>query len=234
MFSDQDIRQIEDHGLTLDEVKRQLDIFKMPFPYLDLDRPCIAGDGIKVIDPGKMQALLETYEREVPKRVCLKFVPASGAASRMFKTLLKFLNQENEIIRESVVAEADRGKKEAQDLLVFMDGIRQFAFFEDLKSVISKNELDVESLLEKGRFTEIIRFLLHEPGLNYADLPKGLLKFHGYPEGSRTAFEEHLVEAASYVADRHRKCRLHFTVSQEKRINPFRSSSLKIKPHYNH
>jgi hypothetical protein len=215
IFTDQDIRQIEEHGLTLEEVNRQLDIFKRPLPYLDLLRPCTAGDGIKTIDKGEMQALLETYEREAPKCGCLKFVPASGAASRMFRTLLKFLNHEKEIIRESVASEADGGEKDARDLLTFMDGTRQFAFFEDLKSVVSRNGLDMETLIEKGQFTEIIRFLLNEPGLNYAGLPKGLLKFHGYSEGSRTAFEEHLVEAASYVVDQNRDCRLHFTVSKE-------------------
>ncbi len=214
-FTDDDIRQIEERGLTLEEVNRQLDIFKKPFPYLDLHRPCTAGDGIKVIDPGRMQALMETYEQEAPKRGCLKFVPASGAASRMFKVLLSFLNREKEINRDPIAAEAEGGKKDARDLLTFMDGVRQFAFFEDLKSMMSGNDLDINTLLERGQFTEIIRFLLNESGLNYASLPKSLLKFHWYPEGSRTAFEEHLVEAASYLADRNRKCRFHFTISLE-------------------
>ncbi|MBW1799025.1 MAG: DUF4301 family protein [Deltaproteobacteria bacterium] len=213
MFTDEDIRQIEDHGLTLEEVNRQLDIFKMPLPYLDLDRPCTAGDGIKIIDKGEMQALMETYEREAPKLGCVKFVPASGAASRMFKTLLGFLNRDKEIIRESVASEAEGGKRDAQDLLAFMDGTRRFAFFEDLKSVISRNELDIDKLLERGQFTEII------------------LKFHGYPEVSRTAFEEHLVEAAFYVADRNRECRLHFTVSHE-HLREFEGLLDKVVPVY--
>lgn len=231
MFTDDDIRQIEDHGLSLEEVNRQLDIFKKPFPYLDLLRPCLTGDGIKVIDTERMRALIETYEREAPKRSCLKFVPASGAASRMFKTPVKFLNQEKEINRESVVAEADGGQKDAQDLLTFMGGIRQFAFFKDLKSMMSRNGLDIDALLEKGQFPEIIRFLLKEPGLNYASLPKGLLKFHTYPEGNRTAFEEHLVEAASYVADRNRKCRLQFTVSRE-HLGDFEVLLERVRPLY--
>jgi hypothetical protein len=231
MFSDKDIRQIEDHGLTLEEVNRQLDIFKMPFPYLDLHRPCTAGDGIKIIDKEEMQALMETYEQEAPKRGCLKFVPASGAASRMFRTPLRFLNRGKEIIRKTIATEADGGKKDARNLLAFMDGIRQFAFLKDLKSVISMHELDIDTLLERGQFTEIIRFLLYEPGLNYARLPKGLLKFHRYPEGSRTAFEEHLVEAASYVVDRNRKCSLHFTVSKE-HLREFEGLLDKVGPVY--
>jgi len=231
IFTDQDVRQIEEHGLTLEEMNRQLEIFKMPLPYLDLHRPCTAGDGINLIDPKKMQALIETYEREAPKHSCLKFVPASGAASRMFKVLLSFLNREKEIIREPIAVEADEGKKDARDLLTFMDGARQFAFLEDLKSVLSRNDLDIDTLLEKGQFTEIIRFLLNESGLNYAGLPKGLLKFHGYPEGSRTAFEEHLVEAASYVADRNRGCRLHFTVSKE-HLGEFEGLLERVRPVY--
>ncbi len=225
------MRQIEDQELTLEEVNRQLDIFKMPLPYLDLHRACTAGDGIQIIDNEKMQALMETYEQEAPKRDCLKFVPASGAASRMFKTLLGFLNRGKEIIRESVASEVEGGKKDAQDLLTFMDGIRQFAFFEELKYVISGNKLDMDTLLKKGQFTEIIRFLLNETGLNYAGLPKGLLKFHGYSEGSRTAFEEHLVEAASYVIDRNRECRLHFTVSRE-HLRAFDGLLERVRPVY--
>ena len=231
IFTDKDIRQIEDHGLTLEEVNRQLDIFKVPFPYLDLLRPCTAGDGVKIIDKGEMQDLIGTYEQEAPKRGCLKFVPASGAASRMFKVLLSFLNREKEINRDSISAEADGGQKGARDLLTFMDGVRQFAFFEDLKSVISRNDLDINTLLERGQFTESIRFLLNEPGLNYASLPKGLLKFHWYPEGGRTAFEEHLVEAASYVAGRDRGCRLHFTVSKE-HLGEFEGLLEKVRPVY--
>ncbi|MCP4669298.1 MAG: DUF4301 family protein [Deltaproteobacteria bacterium] len=102
-----------------------------------------------------------------------------------------------------------------QHLVIFMEGIEQFAFFDDLKSVMAKKGLDTNALLAKGRFNEIIDYLLTEKGLGYAHLPKGLIKFHTYPHSHRTSFEEHLVEAADYVRDENGRCRLHFTVSPE-------------------
>jgi len=214
MFTDEDIRQIDDHGLTLKEVLRQLDFFNKPFGYLNLARPCTPGDGIKVVRAKGVRGFIETYEREAAQRDCLKFVPASGAASRMFEALLGFLNSEKEIMLEPFTEKA-RGNKDARDVLEFMEGIRKFAFFKDLKSVMAQSGLDIDPLLEKGQFSEIIRFLLKRPGLDYSNLPKGLIKFHKYEQESRTAFEEHLVESASYVSDRNGRCRLHFTVSAE-------------------
>lgn len=214
-FSEDDIRQIREHGLTLEEVERQLELFEMPSPYLRLYRPCIAGDGITVIDEERRQAFTEIFEREAPKRVCLKFVPASGAASRMFKSLLHYLTQGKAILREAIVSQSQAGQKDAKELLTFMDGIRNFAFFNELKPTMQKRGYHIDNLLDKGEFTDILGFLLSEKGLNYSHLPKGLLKFHKYPEGSRTAFEEHLVEAAAYVRDENGHSHLHFTVSKE-------------------
>ncbi len=215
IFSDEDIRQIERHGLTIAEVNRQLDLFKGAAPYLRLVRPCTTGDGIRVIDGKEMTALEQIYEKAGAAQRCLKFVPASGAASRMFKTLLAALHDKGGIRRETVEKMAREGRKDQQDLLDFMNGIRRFAFFNDLKATLSARGLDMEALMEEGEFGEIVRFLLTEVGLGYAGLPKGLLKFHEYPEGSRTAFEEHLVEAVFYVKNKENRCPLHFTVSPE-------------------
>ncbi len=214
IFTDEDLRQIEGHGLGVEKVLKQLDLFKMPPPYLKLLRPCTRGDGIKVIDQEKMKALIKTYELEVSKRHCLKFVPASGAASRMFKTLLRIKNQEKDIIMETITKGDKADQAGDQEIFEFMNSTKKFAFFEDLKFVMSKSGLDIDTLLERGQFADIIRFLLSDSGLNYANLPKGLLKFHRYADRSRTAFEEHLVEAASYIANQDKQCFLHFTVSQ--------------------
>jgi hypothetical protein len=231
VFNDKDLRQISNHGLTVSAVQKHLDMFKMPPPYLDLLAPCTPGDGIKVIDQGKIQELTETYEQEAKKGRCLKFVPGSGAASRMFKTLLKFQNRETEILREAIVREAQAGKEEAKELLEFINGTKRFAFFKDLNSVMSENRFDLDTLVGKGQFSDIVRFLVSEIGLNYARSAKGLLKFHEYPEGSRTAFEEHLVEAAYYVKDEKGQCPLHFTVSQS-HLEKFRNLLKRVKPVY--
>ena len=227
-FSQDDITQIEDHGLTLEEVEKQLELFEMPPPYLRLNRPCTIEDGITVIPEDRRQALTEIFEREAPKRVCLKFVPASGAASRMFKTLLRYLGQGNEIMRGTISNEAQSGQKDALTLLIFMNGIRHFAFFDELKSVMRGRGYDTEALIQKGDFTQIIDFILTEKGLDYANLPKGLLKFHYYKEGSRTAFEEHLVEAAHYVTGQNGTSALSFTVSRE-HLEKFRHLLEKVR-----
>ena len=230
-FSDEDLRQIRNHGLTINAVQRHLDLFKTPPPYLNLLGPCTLSDGIKVIDQHKTQEFIKIYEMESQKGRCLKLVPGSGAASRMFKALLKALNLEKEILKESIAREAQVGHKEAQELLEFMNGAKRFAFSKDLKSVMSDKNFYYDILLERGQFTDIIRFLVSEVGLNYAHLPKGLLKFHAYPEGSRTAFEEHLVEAAQYIAGQSGQGPLHFTVSQE-HLKEFQKLLKKVKPIY--
>ena len=231
IFTGEDLRQIKRYGLTVEKVQKHLHLFRMSPPYLKLLRPCTIEDGIKLINKERMQALVETYGRETFKGRCLKFVPASGAASRMFKTFLQFLNQEREIRREHIEARAQAGHIEEQELLEFINCTKGFAFFEDLKSMMSKKHYNINTLLEKGQVTEIMRFLLTEEGLSYANLPKGLLKFHKYPSKNRTAFEEHLAEAAFYVADRNRRCRLHFTVSQQ-HLERFNSLLREVKSFY--
>ncbi len=214
-FTEQDIRQIEYHGLTLEEAQRQLGLFSRPRPYLKLAGPCTVENGIQTIDPERMNTLTETYEQEGRQRRCVKFVPASGAASRMFKFLLRYYDPAREISSAEIAGEASAGDKDARQFLVFAEGIRRFAFFADLRSVMADHGLDMEALLKDDRFRDILRFLLTEDGLNYANLPKGLLKFHEYADRGRTPFDEHLVEAASYITDKDGRSLLHFTVSEE-------------------
>ncbi len=215
MFTEEDLAQIEDHGLSEAEIQRQISLFRMSPPYLKLLGPAVAGDGIKVFDDDRKNKYREIYAEESPQRECVKFVPASGAASRMFKALLSAMNRNRPITTDSVLREAEKGDEEAAQLLEFMKWVRDFAFFEDLAACLKRKGLHADTLLDEGCFTELIACLLTEEGLDYANLPKGLLKFHQYPEGSRTAFEEHLVEAAAYLRRMDGACPLHFTVSPE-------------------
>ncbi|MFO7985913.1 MAG: DUF4301 family protein [Desulfatiglandaceae bacterium] len=230
-FTQEDVHQIQAHGLTLEDVQRQLALFEGRAPYLRLAAPCTPGEGITVLDEKAVGPLMELYNKNGPSRRRLKFVPASGAASRMFKTLLKYLNQGGDIVKDRVFKEAAAGNADAKKLLTFMEGIERFAFFTDLKNVLIEKGFTPEGLLKEGRFKEIIYFLLEDEGLNYAHRPKGLLKFHEYPQGSRTAFEEHLVEAAFYIQDQVNTCRLHFTVSDEHE-DDFRSLFAKVGAEY--
>ncbi|MCD6294353.1 MAG: DUF4301 family protein [Deltaproteobacteria bacterium] len=229
LFNDDDIQQINGHGISLEETERQVALFKTARPYLKLTGPCVPGKGIAVFTREERKHFTTLYEKEKQTRSFTKFVPASGAASRMFKVLLGYLNQPGEIEKNTVNRDALAGGASAKQMLVFMEGVSRFAFFQDLSLTLSKNGMSMAKLLSKGHFRDIISLLLKEEGLGYAALPKGLLLFHGYPEGNHTAFEEHLVEAVSYACDATNRCPLHFTVSPE-HLKRFQACFKKVGP----
>jgi len=217
VFTESDLEQIRILGVTEGQVQSQIAIFEKGRAHLKLSRPARVGDGIIRISEDAMETMNLHHQEAASTGRMLKFVPASGTASRMFKVLVKFNNENEMISREELARRAAQGEQEAKECLTFLDGIRRFAFFEDLKRVMSQNGFDLESLLGKGQIKEILEYLLTVKGLDYASLPKGLLKFHRYHDGSRTAVEEHLVEAAAYVQDAAKRCRIHFSVSPEHR-----------------
>ena len=138
-------------------------------------------------------------------KTVVKFVPASGAASRMFKNLFEFLS-------------ADYDQPTTKFEQAFFDGIKNFAFYDDLNVACQRiSGKDIPGLMEEGNYKAVVSALLETAGLNYGALPKGLLKFHKYPEGSRTPMEEHLAEGALYAAGKSGKVNVHFTVSTEHR-----------------
>jgi hypothetical protein len=211
----EDLAQIADRGLTLDEVERQIRLLERP-RHPRLERACAAGDGIRVLSETEIDRLTTLQGEACAAGRFRKFVPASGAATRMFQSLLAALGSGQDLARSAIEQQALAGSTEARELLVFADGIRRFAFFDDLASVLLRDGLAIDSLIEKGDLGPILTYLLSEEGLDYAALPKGLLRFHRYASGSRTPFEEHLVEAAAYVNDG-QTARLHFTVSPQHR-----------------
>ena len=231
LFHEKDIRQMDAHGISLEETERQVALFKTARPYLKLARPCIPGKGIAVFNGDEQESLMALYEKERPKRSCIKFVPASGAASRMFKVLSGYLNRPGEIEKNAVTRDAESGQDSAKQLLVFMEGISRFAFFQDLSLTLAGKGMSMEEFLGKGVFRDIIFLLLKEEGLGYAALPKGLLMFHAYPETNRTAFEEHLVEGFAYACDARNRCSMHFTVSPE-HLKRFQACLKDVGPTY--
>jgi hypothetical protein len=201
IFTHADIRQIEKEGLSVDQVLAQIELFKRGALPVKLNRPCTVNDGIVAIPEGDLNTITALYEAEVQKGRMLKFVPASGAASRMFKDWYRCFEEGGFESQEAGVA--------------FISSLKKYAFFKDLVDVISRKGEDITRLIEAKRIPEILEYVLTSKGLNYGNLPKALLKFHVYPDGNRTALEEHLVEAALYVKDAHKVCRLQYTVSEE-------------------
>ena len=212
-FSDQDREQIDGHGATVDLILQQIRRFQNGFAFSKLQRPCTVGDGLTVLSDQQQAASLQTFESAVAAGRVTKFVPASGAGSRMFERLLALRARFAPVTREQLEGVAVRGDKEGQYGLVFFKNIRQYPFFDALRCAMGESAL--QQALDTDRFETILDFLLTETGLNYPNLPKGLLPFHVYPDGVRTPIEEHLVEAVAYARDRSGVARIHFTVSPE-------------------
>jgi hypothetical protein len=202
LFMERDLRQLSEMGIPREEAARQVDLFRNPPPFTRVLRPCRPGDGIRAISEAEHPALLSQYDAAARRGRIAKFVPASGAATRMFKELLSYLGSPEE-------------SEPPAEVQTFFNNLRRFAFLEDLAAALAADGIDLEESVWRKDYKVVLRYLLEDVGLGYAELPKGLLAFHSYPEGPRTPFEEHLVEAAAITREEDGLCLLHFTVSPD-------------------
>ncbi len=203
MFSTKDKKQIEARGSHLGTVLAQIENFKNGFPYLQIEEAASVDQGILSLSEQEIKKNITYYDERINNGVRpIKFVPASGAASRMFKALFEAQEDMEKGEPENIVLEANKAAKQ------YVDNFEKFAFSQDIKKLAEKSGLKISGKIK-------IEFLLSEKGLNYGSLPKGLLKFHKYKSGDRTPFEEHLVEGAKYAKDKNELSKLHFTVSPE-------------------
>ena len=178
---------MEEHGLTPAALETQLKNFREGFPFLPVTRAASCGDGIRVLDAAGIEQAAARYDRAKESMRVLKFVPASGAASRMFKDLFEFVREGR---RTAVVGE-------------LLPNRRRFAFWPELRTIIGDDADElrtVENIVAEG--------------LRYGETPKGLVSFHRYGDEVRKAVEEHLVEGAQYAAAGG-EVKIHFTVSPE-------------------
>lgn len=197
--------------MTREAVLEQLLLYREPPPPSRLLRPCSVGDGIRRLGDEQVQYYASLYDEEVASLTIAKFVPASGAASRMFRSLLAVAANPRLRTRDNLVASDDADAKAALRALA---ELRRFAFYEDLRAALAREGASIEDCAESD-VKLLLSTLLDPGGLAYASLPKGLLAFHRDRGEVRTAFEEHLVEAAAYARGHGDVCRLHFTVSPE-------------------
>ena len=207
MLNKEDKDFLAKKGISEKQIEEQLASFEKGFPYLRLAAAAsVDNKGIMSVDNEMRKEYLNAWDTyKDTDKVVLKFVPASGAASRMFKNLFEFLN-------------ADYMEPVTEFEKKFFNHIRDFAFYDELNAACINNVgKDVEALLKEHCYKEIVANLLKSEGLNYGALPKGLLKFHRYVDEVRTPFEEHLVEGALYAAGKSGKVNVHFTVSPEHR-----------------
>jgi hypothetical protein len=209
MITEKDQEQIHQQGISEKKVQEQIENFRKGFPFLEITEPAVVGRGIIRLECEEVDDLVEIYKGFEGSR--MKFVPASGAATRMFKHLFEFVEEYPTKGEECFV------DKSINSVYYFIDNIKQFAFYQSLKDELWKSGFDIDALLESRDFVTLIKILLNPEGLNYGNLPKGLLKFHKYPDGSRTAMEEHLVEGSQYARSMSNHVHIHLTVSPEHR-----------------
>lgn len=226
-LSTHDLDQLNAKGIPPQEIERQLTHFKRGFPFLPLVRAATLGDGIIQLDAEKQAEAIEQYERALPHKEVIKFVPASGAASRMFKDLFAFMESYTGTPQQVAELQADTGK---QAMRTFFERIRDFAFQKDLALALPEGR-SLDGCVKDHDYGVVLKALLTDEGLGYGELPKGLLSFHRYSDGQRTPVEEHMVEGANYCMDRGGTVRLHFTVSPEHQAR-FEAHVAAVRPEY--
>ena len=208
MLTQQDKELLAKKGISEEKLAEELACFVHGFPFLKLYAAASVDNGIMELSPINQDAYLkawDTYTSSSTHKRVVKFVPASGAASRMFKDLFAFLDADYDVPTKAFEK-------------TFFSDIEKFAFFDDLNEACKKlYGKDIAALVADGCYKQVVAALLKEDGLNYGNLPKGLLKFHHYEQGNRTPLEEHLVEGALYAANKDGKVNVHFTVSPQHR-----------------
>ena len=202
-LSEKDLQQLAAKGITVEKFEQQLAEFKTGFPFLKLEGPAAIGKGIVAPSADEVKAYVKEWEEyKAEGKKIVKFVPASGAASRMFKDIFSFTDADYD------VPTTDFEKK-------YFDNIEKFAFYDALDTLLKDQEgKGVKELLAEGKYKTVAKGMLAKDGLNYGQLPKGMLLFHNYADGARTPMEEHLVEGALYAAS-NGEANVHFTVSHE-------------------
>ena len=225
-FSNKDINLLKEKNIATEAVFKQIERFKTGFCGLDVLRPATPNDGIKVLDNKQKEEYSKLYNKSVENGLTvMKFVPASGAATRMFKDLYQYLDNPVPVMELSA----------NHPIVLFAIQFPKFAFFPILLQIMKKNYLDIETI--KSNIAEIISETLNNKSLNYGKLPKGLIHLHSYPENIiRTSMEEHLVEGCYYAVNKDNTVKIHFTVSPEHYElfqTKLKEEGLKIERRYN-
>jgi len=212
MFSDSQMLEISTYGLNIESVEKQIERFKTGFPTIHITQTATKDNGILHFDEKEALKFAKLFDKKKKRKKIVKFVPASGAATRMFKMLYSML--------ETYDGSEASYKKLFSDTSLhspygFIENIKKFAFYPQLSQLLEKDGYSIETLLQTKDYKPILTYILTEKGLNYGNLPKGLLLIHSYGNEQRTALEEHLVEGALYAKNHNKDVHIHFTVSPE-------------------
>ncbi|MBR2201816.1 MAG: DUF4301 family protein, partial [Bacteroidales bacterium] len=210
MYTENDIKYFAERGIATEEIDRQIDCYKKGFPYLAIVRPATANDGIRCLSEEEINKYAQKYANEADNMSIVKFVPASGAASRMFKDLFVFASEYN-----NTPEQKQKFNDPTNPARRFIDNIDRFAFYDNLQKIVyGKYGKSVKEMLQDHKPRELVESVISKDGLNYGNLPKGLIEFHRYKNTSRTPVEEHIAEGIQY-AKSGKDVKIHFTVSPE-------------------
>lgn len=210
MYTEKDINFFAERGITTEEIDTQLAFYKNGFPFLEIVRPATPNDGIRCLTEDEMNTYVQKYAKEAEQMSIVKFVPASGAASRMFKDLFVFASEYN-----GTPEQKQKFNDTTTPARRFIDNIDRFAFYDNLQKIVyGKYGKSVKELLQDHKPKELVESVITKDGLNYGNLPKGLIEFHRYKNTSRTPVEEHIAEGIQY-AKSGKDVKIHFTVSPE-------------------
>ncbi|MCY2686245.1 DUF4301 family protein [Salinimicrobium sp. TH3] len=224
-FSEKDISHFREKGISPEKVEQQIEIFKRGNIVVNIREAATVKNGILAVAEEEQKELTDFYESKKDNLDILKFIPASGAATRMFKAfynLLKEFDPENDDLEDYI------DKKNEQSLEIFFSRIKDLPFYDKVRKKAIEAEPGFEEMPEDSQKYLFVKYMLQEDGLNLGDQPKGLVPFHKYEDHLATAFEEHLVEAIDYAAAGE-KVRIHFTVAEEHR-EKFEAEAREVVP----
>ncbi len=207
MFTDKDRDHFRQKGIPEKQIKEQIQRFENGFPYLRVVAPATTGHGISRLSDDMIAESISRYESKKSILDLVKFVPASGAATRMFKKLYEFIRNRDTAGSQTI----EKIKEQDPYVWTFLTHLKQFAFYEDMRQAIPGK--DPERLIRENAFDELIGCVLEEKGLGYGNMPKGLIKFHKYAHEDRTPCVEHLHESFLYSAGKGGRICIHLTVS---------------------
>ena len=232
-FSQKDISQIQAHGLSTNEVQRQINILKNGLPFTEVIEAATIGNGIVKLDETVQQTFYDIFEQNKATYTLQKFVPASGAATRMFKNWVFFHQnyQSGQHYYERFVRQHQLTGMES-DLDDFLNNFPGYAFYQDVMDVIKETLPDYFQLDENEQVWQLIHFTLSEEGLGYAQKPKAFIKFHRYTKNNiKTALEEHLTEAGAYTGTDKQAAKVEFSISPQHKIL-FDELTQKVNPEH--
>jgi hypothetical protein len=214
-FTNADRQQMKTLGISTAKVFEQIDILRRSDFFVRLKRPCTLGDGVRKIDDADLGKYIHLHSSAATQGRFMKFVPASGAATRMFQSLLQIFYLPQYLASDELQKRMDQGGSIACDFKRFIDELNRFPFVNNLREVLACDGYILDEIVRDGHFRILLEYLLTPRGLSYGNLPKAMLLFHSYPDEHRTAFEEQLAESGTYLGANSGKCSLHFTIPEE-------------------